>query len=98
LQAIQFVIRQTAITYDLSADVFDLDSNAESGAAKLVEQRDLHMYIDNRVIGILYVHRYAKVPHYDAWKILGDCFVSLGRWEVIWTPPTVRGRSLSSAV
>ncbi len=41
LQAIQFVIRQTAITYDLSADVFDLESNAKSGAAKMAEQRDL---------------------------------------------------------
>lgn len=48
------------------------------------------MYIDNGVIGILYVHRYDKAPHYDAWKDDGEFFVNLGRWEVIWTPPSAR--------
>jgi hypothetical protein len=41
LEAIQFVLRQTAATNDLSADVFDLDRRSESGAAKHVEQIDL---------------------------------------------------------
>ena len=41
LEAIQFVLRQTAAANDLSADVFDLDRRAESGAAKAVEQQDL---------------------------------------------------------
>lgn len=42
LEAIQFVLRQTAAANDVSADVFDLDRRAESGAAKAVEQQDLH--------------------------------------------------------
>lgn len=41
LEAIQFVMRQTAAANDLSADVFDLDRASESGAAKHVEQIDL---------------------------------------------------------
>ncbi len=41
LEAIQFVLRQTAAANDVSADVFDLDRRAESGAAKVVEQQDL---------------------------------------------------------
>jgi hypothetical protein len=41
LDALQFVLRQTAATNDLSADVFDLDKRSESGAAKHVEQIDL---------------------------------------------------------
>jgi hypothetical protein len=41
LEAIQFAMRQIAATNDLSADVFDLDRNSESGAAKHVEQIDL---------------------------------------------------------
>lgn len=41
LHAIQFVMRQTAAANDLSADVFDLDRSAESGAAKHVEREDL---------------------------------------------------------
>ena len=41
LSALEFVLRQTAATNDLSADVFDLESRAESGAAKMVEQIDL---------------------------------------------------------
>ena len=42
LQAIEFVMRQTASSNDLSSDVFDLDRRSESGAAKHVEQIDLH--------------------------------------------------------
>ncbi len=41
LEAIQFLMRQTAAANDLSADVFDLDRSSESGAAKHVEQIDL---------------------------------------------------------
>ncbi|MET4698864.1 hypothetical protein ABIE65_001886 [Constrictibacter sp. MBR-5] len=41
LAGIEFLIRQTAITNGLSADVFDLDRKSESGAAKKVEQIDL---------------------------------------------------------
>jgi hypothetical protein len=41
LEAVQFAMRQIAATNDLSADVFDLDRNSESGAAKHVEQIDL---------------------------------------------------------
>ena len=41
LAAIEFLLRQTAIANDLSADVFDLAKRAESGAAKLMESRDL---------------------------------------------------------
>lgn len=41
LEAIQFVLRQTAAANDLSADVFDLEGKAESAAAKIVEQTDL---------------------------------------------------------
>lgn len=41
LRAIQFVMRQTAAANDLSADVFDLDRSAESGAAKRAEREDL---------------------------------------------------------
>jgi hypothetical protein len=41
LEAVQFAMRQVAATNDLSADVFDLDRNSESGAAKHVEQIDL---------------------------------------------------------
>ncbi len=42
LEAIQFVMRQTASSNDLSSDVFDLDRRSESGAAKHIEQIDLH--------------------------------------------------------
>jgi len=42
LQAIEFVMRQTASSNDLSSDVFDLDRRSESGAAKHIEQIDLH--------------------------------------------------------
>lgn len=42
LKAIEFVMRQTAAANDLSSDVFDLDRRSESGAAKHVEQIDLH--------------------------------------------------------
>jgi hypothetical protein len=42
LEAIQFVMRQTASSNDLSSDVFDLDRRSESGAAKHVEQLDLY--------------------------------------------------------
>ncbi|WP_246748198.1 hypothetical protein [Methylobacterium sp. SD274] len=41
LQAIEFLMRQTAGANDVSADVFDLDRSSESGAAKHVEQIDL---------------------------------------------------------
>lgn len=41
LQFIEFLLRQTAIANDLSADVFDLSKRSESGAAKLMESRDL---------------------------------------------------------
>jgi hypothetical protein len=41
LEAIQFVLRQTASSNGLSADVFDLDRRAESGAAKAMERADL---------------------------------------------------------
>lgn len=41
LAAIQFLMRQTAASNDLTADVFDLDRSSESGAAKHVEQIDL---------------------------------------------------------
>lgn len=41
LSAIEFLMRQTAASNDLTADVFDLDRSSESGAAKHVEQIDL---------------------------------------------------------
>lgn len=41
LQAIEFLIRQTAIVNGLSADVFDLDRKVESGTAREVANRDL---------------------------------------------------------
>lgn len=41
LKAIEFLVKQTAVANDLAANVFELDSKAESGAAKLAESRDL---------------------------------------------------------
>jgi len=41
LRAIEFVMRQTAAANDLSADVFDLETKSESGAAKHAERMDL---------------------------------------------------------
>jgi hypothetical protein len=41
LAEVEFIIRQTAIMNGLSADVFRLDSKAESGAAKMAERMDL---------------------------------------------------------
>jgi len=41
LRAIEFLIKQTAVANDLAANVFELDSKAESGAAKEAENRDL---------------------------------------------------------
>jgi hypothetical protein len=41
LKAIEFVIKQTAVANDLAANVFEIDSKAESGAAKAFETRDL---------------------------------------------------------
>ncbi|MGB0748177.1 MAG: hypothetical protein ACPGO3_05485 [Magnetospiraceae bacterium] len=41
LAAVDFVIRQTAIANDLTADVFREESRAESGAAREVANRDL---------------------------------------------------------
>ncbi len=42
LGALEFVMRQTAATNNVSADVFDLSKSAQSGSAKMVELRDLH--------------------------------------------------------
>jgi hypothetical protein len=41
LQALEFVMRQTAATNDVGADVFDLSKRAESGSAKHAERMDL---------------------------------------------------------
>jgi len=41
LQALEFVMRQTAATNDVGADVFDLSKRAESGSAKHAERLDL---------------------------------------------------------
>lgn len=41
LKAIEFLLKQTAITNGLSADVFDLSQRSESAAGKLMESRDL---------------------------------------------------------
>lgn len=41
LKAIEFLIKQTAVANNLAANVFDLDTKAESAAAKNVENRDL---------------------------------------------------------
>ena len=41
LKAIEFVIKQTAVSNDLAANVFELDPKAESGSAKEAENRDL---------------------------------------------------------
>lgn len=41
LQAIEFLVKQTAVANDLAANVFELDPKAESGAAKYAESRDL---------------------------------------------------------
>jgi hypothetical protein len=41
LKAIEFVIKQAAVTNDLAANVFEIDPRAESAAAKNAENRDL---------------------------------------------------------
>lgn len=41
LMALEFVIKQVAVTNDLAANVFELKPRAESGAAKAAENRDL---------------------------------------------------------
>lgn len=41
LRAVEFLIKQTAVANDLAANVFELNPKAESGAAKITEQRDL---------------------------------------------------------
>lgn len=41
LEAIEFLVKQTAVANNLAANVFELDSKAESGAAKQAESRDL---------------------------------------------------------
>lgn len=41
MRSIEFVLRQTAAAYDLSSDVFDLDTRAESGAAREAACADL---------------------------------------------------------
>lgn len=41
LLALEFLIKQTAVANNLAANVFELDSKAESGAAKIAESRDL---------------------------------------------------------
>lgn len=41
LSALEFLLRQTAATNDLSSDIFDLATKAESGAAKMAERLDL---------------------------------------------------------
>ena len=41
LRAIEFLIKETAVTNDLPPNVFELDPKAESGVAKSVERRDL---------------------------------------------------------
>lgn len=41
LSAVEFLIKQTAVANDLAANVFEIAPAAESGAAKLIESRDL---------------------------------------------------------
>lgn len=41
LSSLEFLMRQTAATNDVGADVFDLSKRAESGSAKSVERMDL---------------------------------------------------------
>lgn len=55
LKAVEFLIKQTAVANDLAANVFELDSKAESGAAKIAESRDL---IESRADDIELWRRY----------------------------------------
>ncbi|CAK0742036.1 conserved hypothetical protein [Azospirillaceae bacterium] len=41
LLAVEFLIKQTAVAHDLATNVFELSPKAESGAAKVTENRDL---------------------------------------------------------
>ena len=41
LASIEFLIKQTAVSNDLAANVFEIDRKAESAAAKIAENRDL---------------------------------------------------------
>lgn len=68
LRAVEFLIKQTAVANDLAANVFELDSKAESGAAKIADSRDL---IESRADDLDLWRRY-EAQLFDVIKVVSN--------------------------